>query len=188
MWPARRDARGYEGPWPVIAHPPCARWCRFAGLVESRNGHRRGDDAGCFAAAVRAVRRWGGVLEHPAWSAAWAAFDLPRPPENYVGWQRGLCGGWAAYVEQGRYGAPVRKATWLYVVGAVPPSLRWGRVDDGERGAVAWRGQLSNRRKRTRDEDRPVLGKGAASRTPPEFRDVLLAIARSVPSQAAAAA
>src|SRR5215472_11710687 len=76
-WDEERDARLYAGPWPVVAHPPCQRWCLLAGLVEHMYGYKRGDDGGTFAAALESVRRFGGVLEHPAYSAAWAEFDLP---------------------------------------------------------------------------------------------------------------
>lgn len=85
MWAQpERDARQYTGPHPVIAHPPCARWCRLAGLVEARWGYKRGEDGGCFASALANVRRCGGMLKHPAYSDAWPVFDLPRPASS--GW------------------------------------------------------------------------------------------------------
>lgn len=174
-WDEQRDARKYAGPWPVVAHPPCSRWCRLAGLVEARWGHKRGDDGGCFESALRAVRTWGGVLEHPAYSDAWHTFGLPDPP-RHGGWARTFCGGWVCHVEQGRYGHPAKKATWLYAYGVGElPSLRWGSDPDTQSEAlVSWCG---NRIKS--GETRPRVGKAAASRTPAEFRDVLLSIARS---------
>lgn len=183
-WPQDRDARLYAGPWPVVAHPPCSRWCRLAGLVEARWGHRRGEDGGCFAAALAAVQRWGGVLEHPAYSDAWAAFGLPNPP-RHGGWVRGLfCDGWTAHVEQGRYGHPAKKATWLYACGAELPELRWGFDPDQRSTAlVSWCGNHTKA-----DESRPRVGKHAAAATPPEFRDTLLSVARTArPAQEIAA-
>lgn len=112
-WDEERDATDYAGPHPVVAHPPCARWCRLAGLVEARWGHKRGEDGGLFASALAAVRRWGGVLEHPAYSDAWAAFGLSRP-QTGGGWVPADWpehDGWTCYVEQGRYGHPAKKAT-----------------------------------------------------------------------------
>lgn len=174
-WDEARDARQYAGPWPVVAHPPCSRWCRLAGLVEARWGHKRGDDGGCFAAALASVRQWGGVLEHPAYSDAWAAFDLPVPMRG-GGWSRGLCGGWSAHVEQGRYGHVAKKATWLYALGCELPDLRWGSgLDTKSKALVSWCGNNVKS-----GEDRPRVGKAAASKTPVEFRDVLIAMARSV--------
>lgn len=177
-WDAARDARLYDGPWPVVAHPPCARWCRLAGLVEARWGHKRGEDGGCFASALANVRRVGGVLEHPAYSDAWPAFGLPIPLPN-GGWQRGLCGGWACHVEQGRYGHVAKKATWLYAFGVGSlPSLDWTRTPDGESTAlVSWcRNHVKS------GERRPRVGKRAAARTPDPFRDLLLSVARSASS------
>ncbi len=189
-WDEARDARTYPGPHPVVAHPPCSRWCRLAGLVEARWGHEKGDDGGCFAAALASVRAWGGVLEHPAYSSAFSAFTLPTP-SRYGGWQRGICGGWSAHVEQGRYGHAAKKATWLYAYGIAPerlPDLRWGYQRDSVPGETRWRdsraralvGWCGNHV--ADGEDRPRLGKKEASATPPEFREVLISIARLVHS------
>lgn len=174
VWDEARDARLYDGPHPVVAHPPCSRWCRLAGLVEARWGHKKGDDDGCFASALESVRRWGGVLEHPAWSDAFAAHGIPAP-DSATGWQSTLCGGWVCYVEQGRYGHPAKKATWLYGYGIEPRALRWGFVADGASNAlVSWCGNHVSR-----FEKRPRVGKRAASATPVEFRDELLSLASS---------
>lgn len=178
-WDEARDARLYAGPHPVVAHPPCSRWCRLAGLVEARWGHKRGEDSGCFESALRSVRTWGGVLEHPAYSDAWSAFDLPKPP-RHGGWVRGMCGGWSAYIEQGRYGHVAKKATWLYAFGVELPALRWGHVPDQRAQAlVSWC------RNHNPHDTRPRVGKREASRTPIEFRDVLLGMARSAERRSA---
>lgn len=117
----------------------------------------------------------GGVLEHPAYSDAWAAYDLNRPPTG-GGWVNAdFLGGWTCYVEQGRYGHPAKKATWLYAHGVELAHLRWGHVADCDVTAlVSWCGN------RVRSgESRPRVGKAAASRTPEAFRAELLAMART---------
>jgi hypothetical protein len=175
LWDEERDARLYPGPYPVVAHPPCSRWCRLAGLVEARWGHKKGDDGGCFAAALAAVRRWGGVLEHPAYSDAWRAHDLLHPPTG-GGWVvADWIGGWTCYVEQARYGHGAKKATWLYANGVELPSLRWGHDPDARASAlVSWCGNHV-----PDHEDRPRIGKREAAATPHEFRDLLISMARS---------
>lgn len=201
-WDEERDARLYAGPWPVVAHPPCARWSRLAGFTEYRFGLKRGEDGGMFAAALEAVQKFGGVLEHPAYSSAWARFNLPRPLWKN-GWTLGLEGGATCYVEQGRYGLPVKKATWLYAYGVELPELRWGHEPDGDGeagsqnaygGIAAWRDRFGGRRAAWEESTVSVVEDGVRKRpshlgqhstTPPEFRDALLAIARSAKAVAA---
>lgn len=183
-WDEARDARKYAGPWPVVAHPPCARWCQLAGLVQARHGYRKGEDGGTFAAALASVRSWGGVLEHPAYSAAWPAFDLPVPPTG-GGWISDIWGGWSCYVEQGAYGHAAKKATWLYASGVRSiPSLLWGPPATA---LQSWCGNHAPPRARigglhgngdTDHDTRRRLSPREASASPPAFRDALLAIAR----------
>ena len=168
-WDERRDARLYAGPHPVVAHPPCARWCRLAGLVESRYPHcKQGEDGGCFAAALAAVHRWGGILEHPAESKAWPAFDLPRPLHG--AWIRTMDGGWVTQVAQSSYGHRAEKLTWLYCFGVAPPSLRWEVAPHSARVSY-----LQNRGA----SKVKLMHARERSATPPAFRDLLLDIARS---------
>lgn len=167
-WDKSRDARLYSGPHPVVAHPPCARWSRLAGLVEARYPHcRRGDDGGCFASALAAVRQWGGVLEHPADTAAWPAFDLPRPVHG--AWTRGFCGGWVTQVAQSAYGHRARKLTWLYCFGVTPPSLDWSVPHHSAR--------LTYSENRGPNRVAFMHARERAA-TPIPFRDLLLEIAR----------
>lgn len=127
-WDEPRDARLYDGPYPVVAHPPCQRWGRFwHGSTRKPHQYRMGADGGCFAAALTAVRNFGGVLEHPKDSLAWDYFGLARPSPG-GGWtQADAFGGWTCCVDQGHYGHFANKRTWLYAVGCELPSLIWGK-------------------------------------------------------------
>jgi hypothetical protein len=188
-WDKERDARKYDGPYPVVAHPPCERWGRywFGSPMMAGRGIRlkKGDDNGCFAAAIAAVRKWGGVLEHPEASAAWSAFGLSAPPKS-GGWvAAGDFIGWTCCVEQGWYGHRARKATWLYYVGKeAPPALKWGKSPATEKLEESFRSKEQADRVRA---ERKALGIKPVKRiatwereaTPIPFRDLLLSIART---------
>ena len=179
-WDRERDARLYAGPHAVICHPPCERWGRYwGGAPTTWPRLKKGDDGGCFAAALAAVRRWGGVLEHPEGSHAWRAFGLNVPPRSGAWVNADFVGGWTCCVEQGAYGHRARKATWLYACGVDLPSLDWGKAPgDFVRLDVGYH---------SAEERARAVKTGACQRlsakqrraTPPEFRDILLSIART---------
>jgi len=178
-WDEERDARLYAGPWPVVAHPPCARWGRYwNGGPSARVKRLLGDDGGCFEAAIGAVRRWCGVLEHPAESHAWRRFGL-MPPPRQGGWVRARVDdpGWTCCVEQGHYGHKANKATWIYAVGCELPSLKWGTsVVEDVTGCVGARGGRGGSMSRS---NMSWISKLERRATPLPFRDLLLSIARS---------
>ena len=192
-WDEARDARKYAGPHPVVAHPPCQRWGKlWAGqpLHIKRTGERKtkGDDGGCFAAALAAVRKWGGVLEHPWGSHAWPHFGLNVPPRS-GGWIRAdFEGGWTCCVEQGRYGHYARKPTLLYLFGADPQPLEWGYGYAQLDPAVVARMGLK-RAKRLGEVGARGGGQNSTPRihTPVPFRDLLIHLARSAALESVAA-
>lgn len=178
-WDETRDARGYQGSDPVVAHPPCQRWSVLARCSEKRTGRKPGEDGGCFASALASVRRCGGVLEHPAYSAAFAAFGLPRPVRGR--WTEGG-GGWVTEVSQVVYGHLAQKRTWLFYVGPTPPDLDWSERPGthrigGSKSVGRYQRDGSVKRIAYR-EVKPSLSQRTADATPPAFKALLISLAR----------
>lgn len=106
-WDIERDARNYQGPNPVIAHPPCRAWGRLRRMAKPRPGEKE-----CGLHAAEMVRKWGGTLEHPRASSLWKAAALPRPgepPDDH--------GGFTVDVNQAWFGHRAEKRTWIYICG-----------------------------------------------------------------------
>jgi hypothetical protein len=164
-WDKHRDARLYAGPHPVVAHPPCDRWHQLSAVNHKRWGFKINEDEGCFASALAAVRKWGGVLEHPAESRAFRFHGVPEPSRGH--WQCTIDGDWTTEVDQAAYGHRARKRTWLIYRGENPPP------------ALDWRIVRGSHQIGLFDRIRPVLAKSEALATPPAFRDLLLSIART---------
>jgi len=179
-WPEERDARKYAGPHPVVAHSPCQRWGRYWSGGPSAVVRRvLGDDNGCFESALKSVRTYGGVLEHPEASHAFKKFGLPLPAWK-GGWSEpDIFDGRSCCVSQGHYGHPARKMTWLYAVGIEYPELIWGPAKNKMRLDLGYH---------SAEERRRAIGTGIRQRlshrqrllTPEEFRDLLIEMARSV--------
>lgn len=171
-WDEARDARLYAGPWPVVAHPPCDRWHMLSAVNHARWGYRINEDGGCFASALKAVRTWGGVLEHPAQSRAFRFHGIPQPDAR--GWQRTFAGDWITEVDQAAYGHRARKSTWLLYRGdRAPPALDWRNVRGSHQIGLF-------------DRKLPVMGKREALATPEAFRDLLIGMARTAQQREAA--
>jgi len=126
-WDAERDATRYSGPAPIVAHPPCRAWGRYHHWAKPKPGERE-----LSPMAVRMVRTFGGVLEHPRASRLWKLAGMPRPGEFDA------FGGWVLDVEQGDFGHRAPKPTRCYIVGCEPDevpalpaqrALAFGRVE-----------------------------------------------------------
>jgi hypothetical protein len=138
-----------------------------------------GTDEGCFQSALNSVRKYGGVLEHPAFTHAWNVYNLQVPVEK--GWQCDSRGHaltsndslvsdqyntyWTCEVWQSAYGHKARKRTWLLYCGKQPPfELNWSR-EPGE-CQIGWF-----------DRNKKTLSKREASATPLAFAEELIRLA-----------
>ena len=182
-WDETRDARKYSGPHQIVAHPPCQRWGRFwHGSTRKPHQYTIGDDGGCFNAALESLRKHGGVLEHPCDSHAWEHFGLRKPPRT-GGWVDAAPGIWTCCVYQGHYGHFSGKPTWLLVAGVARedlPELIWGKTEQRIHPRAL---ELHGYEKARRIGMVAMVGGKDKTKirnaTPPDFRDLLLAIARS---------
>lgn len=160
VWDEARDARLYAGPHPVVAHPPCGPW----GMLRWSCTRQ---DPSCGPAGVQSVRNFGGVLEHPAWSALWEHCEMARPGEL-----PDAHGGISLDVNQVDWGHVARKATWLYLVGVRPEAYpRMPRRDPTH---------LVTTSRRTRGPSLPEMKKRERHITPPAFAEFLVSLARQV--------
>ena len=210
-WCEMRDARCYDGPYPVVAHPPCQRWGRFwHGSTRKPHQYKLGDDKGCFKAALDALEKFGGVIEHPCDSHAWRCFGIDRPSRNSR-WRSTAAPAtephfdartpnphprrsgewWTCYVEQGHYGHMSRKPTWLLTQGiprARLPELDWSK--GAQRLHPTALARYGYEKARRIGMTAMVGGKDKTkirNATPEPFRDVLLGIARMVTAEMAEA-
>lgn len=109
VWDEARDARNWSGGAPLVAHPPCRLWGRLRQFAKAKNPEAERQLA---IYAVKHVRKYGGVIEHPAQSTLWAHCGLPRPGQSPDAF-----GGYTIEVRQCDWGHKAEKLTWLYIVG-----------------------------------------------------------------------
>ncbi len=162
VYDTARDARNYDGPWPVVAHPPCRAWATLRNHAKPA-AHERN----LARLAVALVREFGGVLEHPHRTTLWEAQSLPP-----VG-QRDAFGGFTLVIDQNWWGHRAQKRTRLYVVGCEPSEVPTMPLVLGK--ATHTVGLWSGRNKAT---CRPSIAKHEYESTPHELATWLVSLAR----------
>ena len=187
-WDASRDARLYDGPHPVVAHPPCGPWGRLRHLY-------RGTEHDCAPRAVEQVRKWGGVLEHPAGSLLWEHCGLPVPDfdvhpdarlggkvlrvstqRNDIGEFVDSWGGYTVEIDQCEWGHVARKRTWLYLVGVPREALEAPPFPGRQPTHSVW----SGKQERLNGRSIKCCSAQQRRRTPPLFAELLVRFAQSV--------
>lgn len=170
-WDESRDARLYEGPHPIVAHPPCGPWSKLRHLCNEATLAT----ADCGPRAVKQVRALGGVLEHPAHSRLFAlgalgrqgSLPLPGLPDG-----ADSHGGFTVLVNQVAWGHCCAKPTWLYCVGIDRQLVEAGIRTGGEPTHCVCTGPRQLKRLL-------VASKQLKRRTPPLFAEWLVSLARA---------
>ena len=163
VWDIDRDARTFDGPGPVVAHPPCRAWGRLRAFANPRP-----DERNLGRLAVALVREFGGVLEHPLGSTLWASQQLPLPGH------RDQFGGWTLQAPQKWWGHKAEKETWFYVVGCEPGDIPDVPIVLGEASHVI--------QSRKRHDHRPHVTKAEREHTPPRAGEMACRAGPPVPA------
>lgn len=166
VYDADRDARTYDGPHPVVAHPPCRAWGTLRHMAKPREGEKE-----LARFAVGKVRQFGGILEHPRRSLLWEDQRLPQPGRG----ERDAWGGWSLVVRQSDWGHKAEKLTILYVVGVEPADMPPWEVDLNEPRYVIATG---HKIRKGDPKYRKHLSHKAREVTPPRFAEWLVEVAR----------
>lgn len=104
-----KDAFTFQGPGPVVAHPPCRTWSRRLRHQAKPDDLAREQELARHC--VRMVIKHGGVLEQPAGSLLWHECELPFPGDNSDAFLFTLA------LQQSWFGLPILKPTWLLISG-----------------------------------------------------------------------
>lgn len=151
-WDITRDARNYSGHNPIVAHPPCRAWGRLRAFAKPRP-----DEKELALHAIGLIRKYGGVLEHPAGSSLWKEQNLP------LNGKTDPFGGFTISVNQFWFGHRAQKNTLLYICGCsradIPPlPLRFEPVQftvssNFKKGHHHWRPSITKKER----EETPLL-------------------------------
>lgn len=162
VWDVQRDARKWGGGLSVVAHPPCRAWGRLR-----RQANPRPDEKDLALLAVKLVRRWGGVLEHPWASTLWPAAGLPLPGavDEF--------GGFTLPITQYWWGHEADKRTWLYICGLNGRELPDLPLKLGRAPKV-----VGTSLKPGVEGHRPSISHADRERTPPDLALWLVEVAR----------
>lgn len=169
-WDIGRDARQWPGGSPLIAHPPCRAWGQLRHMAKPRE-----DEKALAIFAVEQIRRWGGVLEHPASSTLWSACGLPEPgfTDEF--------GGWTLPIKQFDFGHRAEKETRLYIVGTRPLYIPDLPLAIGSAPCIVGTSGRRTDGSRLRQSDqgyRPEISKAEREHTPPVLCAWLVELAR----------
>lgn len=160
-----RDARTYDGPWPIVAHPPCRAWGQLRHMARPR-----ADEKNLARLAVALVREFGGVLEHPVQSDLWLSQQLPAAGAF------DQFGGWSLVMDQFWWGHRARKRTILYIVGCAPVDVPVMPIVLGDAEYVVT--DSGRRKDGSRRQGKPRVTKAEREMTPPNLALWLVQLAR----------
>jgi len=143
---SKRDVRTFQGGMPIVAHPPCRAWSAYT----SHQAKPSLGEAELGLLCADLLRRWGGVLEHPAHSRLFHAASLPLPGQR-------IGDLFTVPVLQAWWGYPMKKATWLCFSRIDVASLDFPYIEHDSRSGVGDRRRQQVMSKHQRAATHPAL-------------------------------